>query len=83
MNQSDIRGLSHSIGTEPTLIFSVGSVLLSKCRESSPPKTNLSHSPARILLLSCLHLLVSYLTIQFSKIRLRRLGDKKYQAAFF
>ena len=30
MNQSDIRGLSRLIGTEPTLIFSVGSILPSK-----------------------------------------------------
>ncbi len=30
MNQSDIRGLSRLIGTEPTLIFSVGSIWPSK-----------------------------------------------------
>jgi len=76
MNQSDIRGLSRSIGTEPTLIFSIGSILPSKNANSVRYKrayhivfTHIAPIvPAPVSILPC---------IKFSKIWLRRLGDKK------
>jgi len=84
MNQSDIRGLSQSIGTEPTLIFSIGSILPSKNANSVRRKRayhiGFTHIapivPAPVSVLAY---------IQFSKIWLWRLGDKKiviHQAAF-
>jgi hypothetical protein len=45
MNQSDIRGLTCSIRTEPTLIFFVASFAFYG-HEFSPPQTNLSYRVA-------------------------------------
>ena len=45
MNQSDIRGLSRRVGTEPTLIFFVASFAFYG-HEFSPSETNLSYRMA-------------------------------------